>query len=175
MRAGRCRPAPPPGSRVALDEVALLEYLQPLVNRCALGPAYDAPSLKWTLARVRGHAEYGDLRALAVMDESTCVGWFIYHARRGGSGEVLQIGAEPRHRRVVLDHLLDDAWQQGVTMLSGRLEPALAPELSEHGCLLYRRGYWTLVHSKRPEVAHALQRGDAFFTRLEGEWCLRFR
>jgi len=175
-RQGRLRPAAPPGSRVALEEAALLECVQRLVNRCAFGPAYDAQTLKWALARARRHADDGDVRALAVMDESqACVGWFIYHARRGGSGEVLQVGAEPRHHRVVLDHLLDDAWQQGVTMLSGRLEPALAPELSEHGCLLYRRGYWTLVHSKRPEVAHALQRGDAFFTRLEGEWCLQFR
>jgi hypothetical protein len=115
------------------------------------------------------------VRALLVRDDAQAVGgWFIYHARRGGAGEVLQVAAGPRHRRLVLDHLLEDAWEQGVTLLSGRFEPALAQELSENRCLLYRRGHWTLVHSKRPEVSHALQRGDAFFTRLEGEWCLRF-
>ena len=86
----------------------------------------------------------------------------------------MQVAARPRHHRQVLDHLMDDAWQQGVTLLAGRLEPMLAPELSEKQCLLYRRGHWTLIHSKRSEVSQALQCGDAFFTRLEGEWCLRF-
>ena len=84
------------------------------------------------------------------------------------------MSAQPRQHRAVLDHLFEDAWQQGVTMVQGRLEPAFAPQLSEHAALLYRRGYWTLVHSKHAEVRHALQRGDAFFSRLEGEWCLRF-
>ena len=32
-----------------------------------------------------------------------------------------------------------------------------APQLSEHAALLYRRGYWTLVHSKHAEVRHALE------------------
>lgn len=174
--AGRFRPARPPGSRALLDDGALLDCLMDFAGRRSMAPAYDAQSVTWMLERARRRGDHGAVRAVAVRDESQAVtGWFIYHARHGGPGEVLQIGAlAPRHNRNVVDHLLDDAWQQGVTMLVGRLEPALAPELSENGCLLYRRGHWTLVHSKRPEVAHALQRGDAFFTRLEGEWCLRF-
>jgi hypothetical protein len=140
-----------------------------------LAPDYDARSMKWVLERARGRLDQGAVRAVLVRDDAQAVGgWFIYHARRGGAGEVLQVAAGPRHRRLVLDHLLEDAWEQGVTLLSGRLEPALAQELSENRCLLYRRGHWTLVHSKRPDVSNALQRGDAFFTRLEGEWCLRF-
>lgn len=173
--AGRCRPAPPLGSRAMLDDATLLDCLTDVASQCSMGPAYDAQSVNWVLERARRHVDHGAVRALVVSDESQAtIGWFIYHARRGGTGEVLQIAAPPRHQRSVLDHLLDDAWQQGVAMLAGRLEPALAPQLSENGCLLYRRGHWTLVHSKRPEICHALQRGDAFFTRLEGEWCLRF-
>jgi hypothetical protein len=172
---GRVRPVQPPGSRAPLDEAALLECLRDFAGRSSMGPAYDAQSVQWVLARARRRADHGVVRALLVRDESEAVtGWFIYHALAGGPGEVLQICAEPRHHRTVLDHLFEDAWQQGVTMLLGRLDPSLAPELSEKGCLAYRRGYWTLVHSKRPEVSHALQRGDALLTRLEGEWCLRF-
>ena len=173
--AGRLRPSQPPGSRALLDQAALLDCLQACINPCSLGPAYDAQSITWALERACRRTECGAVRALVVRDDSQVItGWFVYHARRGGHGEVLQMGAQPRQHRHVLDHLLHDAWQQGVVMLAGRLEPAFAPPLSENGCLLYRRGYWTLVHSKRPEVAHALQRGDAFFSRLEGEWCLRF-
>lgn len=173
--SSRFRPTTPPGSRTPLDAEGLTACLTTFVNPCSLGPAYDAQSVTWILERAHRRIEHGAVRAVAVSDESgQSIGWFIYQARAGEAGEVLQIGAHSRHRRRVLDHLLDDAWQQGVAMLSGRLEPAFAPELSENGYLLYRRGHWTLVHSKRPEVAHALQRGDAFFTRLEGEWCLRF-
>jgi len=140
-----------------------------------MGPSYDAESVRWVLERARRHVDRGDVRALVVRDDARAItGWFVYYARRGRAAEVLQIGAEPRHHRHVIDHLLDDAWQQGVTVLQGRFEPAFAPQLSENGYFLYRRGYWTLVHSKRPELCHALQRGDALFSRLEGEWCLRF-
>jgi hypothetical protein len=173
--AGRFRPARPRGSREALDDAALLACLTDFTRRCSIAPDYDARSVQWVLERARRRIDHGPVRALLVRDDAREVGgWFIYHARRGGAGEVLQVAARPRHRRQVLDHLLDDAWEQGVTLLAGRLEPAFAPELSENRCLLYRRGHWTLVHSKRPEVSQALQCGDAFFTRLEGEWCLRF-
>jgi hypothetical protein len=174
-QSGRFRPRPPRGSREALDERALLECVRDCASQCSIAPDYDARSMKWVLDRARRRIDHGPVRALLVRDDEQAVGgWFIYHARRGGAGEVLQVAAGPRHRRQVLDHLLADAWEQGVILLSGRLEPSFAQELSENRCLLCRRGYWTLVHSKRPEVSHALQRGDAFFSRLEGEWCLRF-
>jgi hypothetical protein len=172
---GRLRPAPPPGSRAVLDDETLVECITGMANRCAIAPVYDASSVRWMLARAARHADRGALRAFVVRDDAGAIaGWFIYHARCGGRAEVVQIGAQPRQHRAVFDHLLDDAWQQGVAMLSGRFEPAFAPQLSENGCLTFRRGYWTLIHSRRPEVAHAFQRGDAFLTRLEGEWCLRY-
>jgi hypothetical protein len=31
-----------------------------------------------------------------------------------------------------------------------------------------------MVHSNKPELLHAIHRGDAFLTRLEGEWWMRF-
>jgi hypothetical protein len=35
-------------------------------------------------------------------------------------------------------------------------------------------GPWVLVHARDPEFVRAFEHGDAFFSRLEGEWCLRF-
>ncbi len=172
---GRLRPATPLGSREALGPDTLLRCLTDVASRRAMGPAYDAASVRWVLERLHRQVDRGTVRALAVQDDShAIIGWFIYHARRGGRGEVLQIAAAPRQHHCVFEHLMDDAWQQGVALVSGRFEPEFGPQLSEHGCLAYRRGYWTLAHTKRTEVAQALQCGDAFFTRLEGEWCLRF-
>ena len=168
----RFHPEAPAGLREVIDEATLLDCLNESASRCEMAPRYDAGSVRWVLERLASHRDQGAVRALVVRDDSRAIaGWFIYHA---GSGEVLQMSAQPRQHRVVLDHLFADAFQQGVAMVRGRLEPAFAPQLSEHAALLYRRGNWTLVHSKRAEVSHALQRGAAFFSRLEGEWCLRF-
>jgi hypothetical protein len=47
-------------------------------------------------------------------------------------------------------------------------------EFRKKHCLLHHRGYWTLVHSRNPDALEAIYRGDAFLTRLEGEWSMRF-
>jgi hypothetical protein len=172
---GPFRPARPRGSREGLDPTTLLACLGEVTGDRSIVPDYDERSLTRIVERTRDRMNGGRLRQFLVRDDRERVaGWFVYGAHRGGIGEVLQVAAKPLHARKVLDHLVDDAWQQGVVALSGRLDPDFAAELSEKSCFLYRRGHWTLVHSKRPDVSHALQRGDAFFTRLEGEWCLRF-
>ena len=169
------RPAQPRGSREELDPTTLLACLPDVTGGRSIVPDYDERSLTRIVARTRERITGGRLRQFLVRDESRrVVGWFVYGAHPWGIGEVLQAAAKPLQARKVLDHLVDDAWQQGVVALSGRFDPDFAAELSEKSCFLYRRGHWTLVHSKRPDVSHALQRGDAFFTRLEGEWCLRF-
>jgi hypothetical protein len=169
------RLAPPRGSREELDEATLLACLPEFAGGRSLGPDYDRRSIEWAMERASRRTDHGRFRKLLVRDETQDVsGWFVYSVSRGGIGEVLQIAAKAPATSQVLNHLFDDAAQQGAIALSGRLEPALAPELSEKHCLLYRGERWTLIHSKRNELLYAIQRGDAFLTRLEGEWCLRF-
>ena len=107
-------------------------------------------------------------------DESgKAVGWFIYVSETIASARCYMsrpdLGRASRarspHRRC------PGPWR---CRADGRLDPSLAPELSERHNFLYRRGHWTLAHSENAELMHALQRGDAFLSRLEGEWCLRF-
>jgi hypothetical protein len=174
-KRGPFRPAQPGGSREELDPAILLACLPEVTGGRSIVPDYDERSLTRIVERTRERIDRGRLRKFLVRDEAQRIaGWFVYGAHRGGIGEVLQVAAKPLQARRVLDHLVDDAWHQGVVALSGRLDLEFAAELSEKACFLYRRGHWTLVHSKRADVSHALQRGDAFFTRLEGEWCLRF-
>lgn len=75
----------------------------------------------------------------------------------------------------MLNHLIYNASQKGVMALSGRMEPHFIEALSDKYCLFHGRGFWTLIHSKKPELLRAIHCGDAFLTRLEGEWCLRFQ
>ncbi|MBI4638153.1 MAG: GNAT family N-acetyltransferase [Candidatus Rokubacteria bacterium] len=170
------RLSPPRGSREDLDEAMLFARLPEFAADRSLRPDYDDRSVKWLLERAAELKGHGRLRKVLVRDEEREIaGWYLYHVDRDGLGEVVQIAARAHAVHRVLDHLWEDAARQGAIALSGRLEPAFAQELSERCCLFYRRGRWTLIHSKKPELLHAIQRGDAFLTRLEGEWCLRFR
>lgn len=170
------RVSKPRGSREDLHETTLPAQMAEFTAGRSLRPNYADGSLAWLLERASRRTAAGQLRKVLVRDESQdVVGWYVYYANPGGMGEVLQVAARKRAVGHVLDHLLYDAWLCGAIALCGRLDPAFAQELSDRNCLLYRRGYWTLVHSRRPELLHAIERGDAFLTRVEGEWCLRFR
>jgi hypothetical protein len=158
-----------------LDIETHLDCLARFPSKTWLVPDYNRDSLSWLLSFIIRMNAFGDLRRVAVYHEGQkVIGWFIYSVARGGVGEVLQIGADSPHRGAVLDHLFYDAWKLGLVGLHGRLEPQFMEELTKRFCFFSRWGSWTLVHSKQPELPGLIQSGNAFFSRLEGEWCLRF-
>jgi hypothetical protein len=42
-------------------------------------------------------------------------------------------------------------------------------------CLFQSSAELTLLHARDPAIMASLMQGDAFFTRLEGEWWLRYQ
>jgi hypothetical protein len=169
------RPSTPSASAEDLSEAVFLAYLPQFAGTCALRPAYDEPSLKWALERAAQRAGEGRFQKVVVRERpDEIAGWYLYHVDPRGIGEVLQIVAARHSIHAMVDHLIDHAWRQGATALAGRAEPALIQALSDKRCRFHRRGPWMLVHSKHPELLRAIHRGEAFLTRLEGEWCLRF-
>jgi hypothetical protein len=159
----------------ALDSDCVLEHLPEVLRGYALQPAYDARSLGWLLAQAARKRRHGTLRARLVRDaKRRFLGWYLYYLRAGAAGEVLQIAAQNRSFDAVLRCLLADAWRQGATAVRGRLEPRFIQELSARHCWLRVDGTWTVVHSRRPEILATFERGDAFLSRLDGEWILRF-
>jgi hypothetical protein len=77
-------------------------------------------------------------------------------------------------QNLVMDHLLYDAARHGAIAVAGRLDPSLLSMVSgPTQCLRYQPP-WTLAYSRRPEILRALEKGDAFFSRLDGEWWLSF-
>jgi hypothetical protein len=153
----------------------LRDCMTDISRRWSLRPAYDDGSFGQLISTLEARQEPGPLRKGIVRDSRNRItGWYLYHAKRGGLGEVLQIGAESHSHGQVLDHLFFDARRQGVAALSGRLQPDFMDEFRKKHCLLHHRGYWTLIHSRNPEALEAIYRGDAFLTRLEGEWSMRF-
>lgn len=159
----------------ALDPATVAPHLPEVMDGNALQPAYDARSLAWLLDQTARRTRYGRLRARAVRDgRRRLIGWYLYHVRAGAVSEVVQLAARSGSFDRVLERLLADAWRHGALALQGRLEPRYAQELSNRHCWLRRAASWTLVHSRHAGILAAIQQGDAFLSRLDGEWWLRF-
>ncbi len=142
----------------------------------SLRPAYDFASLSRSLDRVENYAKNGRLyKTLVRAERGEIAGWHLYHLNSKGLSEVVQMYALPGFASAVLDHLIEHARSRGASMLRGRMEPALMTAFAERHCMFHVGPAWALVYSQRPEILRALEQGDAFFSRLEGEWPLHFQ
>jgi len=122
------------------------------------------------MERMHSHAEF---RKVVVRDDHLKIlGWYIYYVKPGAVSQVVQIGGERKFTGDVLDHLFYDAWRHGAIAVHGVVRSDLIPDFWEKNCFFTCRGGWTLAHSRRPELLELLDRGDAFLSRLDGEWCL---
>lgn len=158
-----------------LDPATMLAHLPEMMRGVSLRPIYDARTLGWLLDQATRKTRHGLLRARSVRyGDGRLAGWYLYYLQAGGVSEVLQIAARDGSFDRVLQRLLTDAWQQGSAAVRGRVEPRYAPELSQRHCWFRREGTWTLAHSRHPEILAAIHEGDAFLSRLEGEWWMRY-
>lgn len=153
----------------------LLECLEDYAGDRALRPAYDESDLAWLLELLAQKHELGRFQKVVVRKPSgRRLGWYLYYQNARGLGEVVHLGARPEEVAPVLGHLSYQARRQGVTALSGRLDPALTEVLSRQHCFFHHRGWWLLVHARDPEILKAILQGDVSLTRLEGEFVMRF-
>jgi hypothetical protein len=157
-----------------LDACALAGGLDSAARSVALSPRFDLASLDWLLAQARAKRRHGELQACLLRQPGGAVaGWFLYYLNARMS-KVLQVHAHDGMERAVLDHLFQHAWRRGAAAIEGRMEPRLAHMLGERHCLFLSTSIFALVHSRNAELLGALASGDAFFSRLEGEWWMRF-
>lgn len=153
---------------------ALLDGLERAARRVALSPSYTPASLEWLLEQARAKRRHGELQARVLREPGGAVaGWFLYYLNDTMS-KVLQIHANDGAEQAVLDHLFQHAWRRGAAAIEGRMEPRLARMLGQRHCLFHSTSAFALIHSRDAEILATLARGDAFFSRLEGEWWMRF-
>ena len=177
--AARMLPGAPehaPNRRLTEEELtpeALETALREGIGQPALRPDHDLRFLRWQLDRAAGLSLNGSLRKFLLRtEEKDVAGWAIYYLNPGGLSEVVQLNAFPPHQDAVLDHLVDHARRAGAAGLHGRLEPCIQEALSNRRCLFHCGPSWTVVHSRDRKLLDAFNRGDVFFSRLDGEWCL---
>ena len=158
-----------------LDARSLHAALAEHTAHFALRPQYDLPSLEWLLKQVAAKKRHGRLEARILRDANgRMAGWFLYYLDPDGMSRVVQLAARPDRVRPVLEHLFHHASERGTMALEGRMDPRFAAELGKMQCFFRNCGELTLLHSRDPSLLAPLLLGNAFFTRLEGEWWLRF-
>jgi len=156
-------------------EEILLRCIRQFGGNRALQPEYEPDRFRWLLKKASEKRMHGELRKSVVRNAiGEIVGWYLYYVKRGGIGQVLQFGGNPKCIRKVLNQLFYQAWEQGAVAVSGRLEPQFATELVQSRCGFIWPGYAVLVQSRNREILNAIYQGDTFLSRLEGEWWARF-
>ena len=156
-----------------LDAAGLCEALKE-IRQGALRPDYDPASLDWLLAQARAKRRHGELQGAIARDGSDRIaGWFLYYLN-GAVSQVLQLGARPGALNAVFEQLARHARRRGARALEGRMEPQLTAVLQGKRCLMQSRAISTLLHARDQGLLLPLLRGDALFSRLEGEWWMRF-
>jgi hypothetical protein len=141
----------------------------------SLVPDVEPGALNWLVARAAEKSIHGRLQgALLHERDGTLAGWYLYYARRGAVAQVLHAAAHPRRARDLLHRLFRDAHASGACAVAGQIDPRHMKDYARAGCRFMWPGYTLLAASRRPELMGAIHRGDAWLTRLEGEWWARF-
>lgn len=172
----RWLPAPKASARLNASELTcetLLHCFDKSKKADSLRPEYSQESLCWLLRFMERNRKRGDLRKIIVRDENQkTVGWYIYYAKHGAVGEVVQVGSLPEFSREIIRHLLNDAEEHGVIGLHGVADAERIADFSDEGCFFTCRGGWALAYSRDSELMDIFQRGHVCLSRLDGEWCL---
>jgi hypothetical protein len=172
LLGGLVRPEPAAGvTSEELTPRAYVESLGTVTRTLRVRPEYDETFLEWLFGELDAVRTRGTvMRSLVRSPSGDVQGWYVYFHEPGGLGQVLQIAAEERHADVVIDSLFREAKEAGAAGLQGRVEPTLREPLARRRCLFHQSGYLSLMHSRDPQLLHAIHAGRALMTRLEGEW-----
>lgn len=161
---------------VELNEKTLLDCLVQFSAPYDLRPAYTMETLRWFLQQAVRLEQHGSLQKLALRDaQGVLAGSFIYYLKMDAPSQVLLLVSRKGAYKQVLDHLFRHAWQRGALALTGRLDPRHMRELTSKRCRFHSADGWTLVHSRDQELLQIIYRGDAWLSRLEGEWCMLYQ
>jgi hypothetical protein len=170
---------PPTDDGYREDELNADEFMSAfprVAGRFSLKPNHDLVSLDWLLARAFEKKRHGPLHSKVIRAKNGEVaGWYLYYGQRGATGQVLQVASAQDAAGPVLRRLIADAMRQGCAALAGQLTPAFAEALAATGYVFFSLNSYTIVHSRRTDILRSIERGDAFLTRLEGEWWTRLQ
>ena len=169
-------PSAPSFAGEELVAETLVGFLSEAGRKESIRSDHDGVSLNWALKRAGQLRRNGRLQKVLVKDEKGRIaGCYIYYLNPNGISEVIGLYANAGFAHHILEHLFEHAWRLGAIALSGRMQAGFSQAFSDKHCLLHCGPLWVMIHSRRPELVQAFNRGNAGFSRLDGEWCLHFR
>ncbi len=151
-------------------EADFVAAVRELAFRAELHPSWGSgEDVRWLLGHATRKERYGSVRRTIVRDaKGALAGCYIYHGKPGGTGRVLQVLARADAVEDVVDCLLYEADEAGLSALRGRLSPQLADALLTRNCVFAHRAS-TMIHTANDDLAGAVKRGEAMITGLAGE------
>lgn len=158
---------------LALGE--LTEWIGKIGASKQLCPSYDEETIGWLMDFLLRYRHRGELMAEAIMRPGGRVaGWSIRYSNPGRIDELLQLGVLAGTAEEVLKAVFESASRRGAAAIQGRVEAWYLSELWNLHCF-GKRGSWALLHSKSPEISHAVLSGEAFLSELDGELWMPYR
>lgn len=154
---------------VPLTPEALVANTDAVAGWLPVRTAWDEPFARWLLAAVERRVGRGRLVARVVSRGPTVVGWYVYAQGPAGQGLVLQVGARRREVDAVVGELFAGARDDGMIVLTGRLEPHLLEALRVRGCAV-GFGDRSVLHSRDERLLGEIRGSGALLSRLDGEW-----
>jgi len=159
----------------SLDPATLAQLSERFGAKQDLQPSYDEAGLEWLLSLARQKDQYGPLSARVVTDGSQVIGAHMVHCKWNQTAEVLSLLWKPGFARQVISHLFTSVLRLGGVAVMGRANPWDVSALSTCGSLFFQRSASTVVHSKNPDILNIIAHGNAWLSRLEGEWWTRLQ
>jgi hypothetical protein len=150
----------------------LFECIQQFSAAKILVPIYTIPEIQWLYQFMAFNTARGQLDGRRLKDKSgKNVGCYLYYLRDDGIAEVMLLCACKNRETQVYHCFLNELKQKGAIGVIGRIEPDFMLTFGQDK-VLFKRGSWAMVHSRRPELMNAINSGNAFFSKLDGELCL---
>src|SRR5262249_23726254 len=124
----------------------LINYFREFAAQYSLRPIWEVDCLKWRLSHAAQNRCLGKLVCRAVYEKAALVGCYLYYSRPHGVAKVLQIMTSADAAGIVLDSLLEDAYQNRCVAVTGTTHSRYMDELRLHNCTFFGSGS-VLVHS----------------------------
>jgi hypothetical protein len=148
----------------------LINHLRDFAAQHSLRPIWDVDCLKWRLNHAAQNRRRGRLVCRAVYCNSTLpVGCYLFYSLPHGVANVLQIIASSDAAGIVLDSLLEDAYQNRCVAVRGRAHKRYMDKLLLRNCIFFASGSVFLLQSRNADIIEDACSGNALMIGLAGE------
>jgi hypothetical protein len=135
-----------------------------------LRPVWSPQRAAWIFDRLKRERRFGHFHPVHLVNRSgETVGWYCANMKTGGTCEVLQVWGKPKEFPMVLNYLLREAKEAGCIEVIGRLDPVMTAEYRDRFIFFAPGRNWMLLHSNNTEILHAIESGNVYLTRMEGD------